>query len=207
MDAYLRQKTAAAMQFTTVMAMGVAAQPQQSQQPQQQPQQPPQPPPRAPPQMPSRHPQPPPREGNPQPPPPVPQQQQQRAAGAAPRTSASDGGESRLRGLGARVIEGFGEDGEGHGFGTRAERALFSSANEVVDVAVEAMARYAIGTRASKISSAEQRTQTAARFCKVSGPGLRFPTVRVPTSFTIIAHDATGKRQERGGDAFFVLVK
>lgn len=200
MEAWLKQKTAAAISGTTVMAMGVVA--------------PPQPPPTSPPPPPQQQapaPKPLPQDARPPEPPvaqavPPPPRPVELPSSAAPSGVEEEEGSNRLRGVGSRVIEGFGEGEEGHGYGLRAERALFSSANEVVDVAVAAMTRYAIGTRASKMS-ADQRLLTAAKFCKVSGPGLRFPTVRVPTSFTIIAHDASGQRQEKGGDAFFVLIK
>ena len=51
------------------------------------------------------------------------------------------------------------------------------------------------------------RAPTVARWSTVEGTGLTETGVNESASFTIVAHDFTGARQQTGGDTFFVAVR
>lgn len=123
------------------------------------------------------------------------------AAARLAQHSRADGAGGRLTQLAEGVVAGFGE-AKG-----RKQRVICGSASAARDSAISAMQEAAIRTRLANLGGAASPERATAQFCKLHGPGLRWPMVRQVATFTIEAYDAAGRRKDVGGDSFFVLIK
>ena len=56
-------------------------------------------------------------------------------------------------------------------------------------------------------ANANRTSATEARWCRISGEGLRKAFIGEQTSFTIEAFDETGSQQPNGGDTFLVAIR
>ena len=111
--------------------------------------------------------------------------------------------------------------GSGEKISTGEIKSALREAARQVEEAAEARAAAIAEAEAAKLRNANRPTarvleacgpnvrldETCAVECRASGRGLSEASTRQPAEFLIEAYDAAGRRQQQGGDAFFVTVR